>query len=152
VFDLLGAVWRMLPGQVRGAVLVRTQPRFLVGTLGLIADGDGRILLLEHRFRPHPWGLPGGFMKHGELPAQALAREIREETGLAIVVEERALDTEFVVRSGYSYVRFLFAARASNAPLRLSREIKSGRFMAPGEIPAETDPKHLWLIRRHGQR
>ena len=45
--------------------------------MGLIEDPDGRLLLLEHRFRvPLPWGLPGGFIKRGEEPAEALAREL----------------------------------------------------------------------------
>lgn len=46
---------------------------------------DEQILLTQLAdfcFRPRHWTLPGGGMKHGELPEETLAREFREETGL----------------------------------------------------------------------
>lgn len=46
---------------------------------------EGRILLTQLSDRsPHPgaWTLPGGGVEHGEEPAAALRREVREETGL----------------------------------------------------------------------
>jgi 8-oxo-dGTP diphosphatase len=52
----------------------------------VIKDDLGRLLLIK---RGHPpaaglWSLPGGRIEPGETDAEALVREIREETGLAV--------------------------------------------------------------------
>lgn len=60
----------------------------------LAADGvvvrDGRILLLERNHPPHEgdWVLPGGFVERDETAAEAAVREVREETGLDVVLDE----------------------------------------------------------------
>jgi len=60
-------------------------PHFMIGVVGLIRDADNRVLLLQHTYRfQYPWGLPTGFMQHREQPADALRREIREETRLKV--------------------------------------------------------------------
>ncbi|WP_165831708.1 NUDIX hydrolase [Brachybacterium endophyticum] len=77
----------VLPDVVRrklvwGAVLA-SQPRFLVTVCAVLRSADGRVLLFEHRFwQDGRWGVPSGHMRHGETPAAAAARELREECGL----------------------------------------------------------------------
>lgn len=48
----------------------------------LITDADGRVLLCQQRQGHRLWGLPGGRIRHGESPARAVTRDIRQETGL----------------------------------------------------------------------
>jgi ADP-ribose pyrophosphatase YjhB (NUDIX family) len=45
---------------------------------------DGRILLLNQDAGARSWSLPGGKLEDGETLAEALAREMREETGLDV--------------------------------------------------------------------
>jgi len=47
---------------------------------------DRRELLLMQRSDNAHWGIPGGFVEPGESLAQAVAREVAEETGVRIAV------------------------------------------------------------------
>jgi 8-oxo-dGTP diphosphatase len=52
----------------------------------VIIDPAGQVLL-QRRSDDGKWGLPGGGIEPGDEPAEALVREIREETALEIVPE-----------------------------------------------------------------
>jgi 8-oxo-dGTP diphosphatase len=54
---------------------------------GLMIDGDGRVLLAERPAGKHLagfWEFPGGKLEPGELPLEALTRELREELGIEL--------------------------------------------------------------------
>ncbi|MCA1709469.1 MAG: NUDIX hydrolase [Actinobacteria bacterium] len=46
----------------------------------LFFDEAGRVLLVQPTYKDH-WDIPGGYVETGETPAQAAAREVREELG-----------------------------------------------------------------------
>jgi ADP-ribose pyrophosphatase YjhB (NUDIX family) len=52
----------------------------------VIKDDQGRLLLIKRGHEPGAglWSLPGGRIEPGETDAEALVREMREETGLAV--------------------------------------------------------------------
>jgi len=52
----------------------------------VITDDKGRLLLIKRGHEPGAglWSLPGGRIEPGETDAEALVREMREETGLAV--------------------------------------------------------------------
>jgi 8-oxo-dGTP diphosphatase len=49
----------------------------------ILLPGD-RVVLVERRFPPPGWALPGGFVDVGETMEAAAVREAREETGLGV--------------------------------------------------------------------
>jgi len=55
----------------------------LPGVAAIVRDAEGRVLFLR-RADDGRWGLPAGFVEPGETPAEAVAREVHEETGLIV--------------------------------------------------------------------
>jgi ADP-ribose pyrophosphatase YjhB (NUDIX family) len=52
----------------------------------VVTDGHGRLLLIKRGHQPGAglWSLPGGRIEPGETDAEALVREMLEETGLTV--------------------------------------------------------------------
>jgi ADP-ribose pyrophosphatase YjhB (NUDIX family) len=64
------------------------QDQFLVGVTGVIFNEKDEVLLFKHVYRAHEWSLPGGYLKSGEHPSEGLEREIKEESGLVVSVDD----------------------------------------------------------------
>lgn len=149
LLGLAQAAWDRIPVAWRRRVLFFTNDHFLVGVVGLIRDQQGRVLLLEHRFRtPWRWGLPGGFINRGETFSAGLARELDEELGLAIAPDPQLFDTEHFLPGGY--VSITMTARALG-PLELPEaghgEITGGGWYGPEDtLPEGLYPYHRTLV------
>ena len=144
--DLLGAIWRRAPKALRRWTVRFSHPRIAVTAGAILTDGHGRVLLLKHRFRPGSgWGLPGGFIEHGEQPEEGLRRELREEIGLE--VERLKL---FTVRAFKrpKQVEIVFMGQAVGNPDELSFEIQEAAWFLPGEFPPELPRDQYDLIKR----
>jgi 8-oxo-dGTP pyrophosphatase MutT (NUDIX family) len=67
---------------------IGTELLLVPAVAAVVRDEQGRVLI--QRSRHGVWSLPAGAIEPGESPAQAVAREVYEETGL-IVRAERVL-------------------------------------------------------------
>ncbi len=71
-------------GEVSGPTITR------YGAMAVVLSDDRRRVLLLRREIFIFWDLPGGGIETGEDPAEAAARECREETGYEVCVERKA--------------------------------------------------------------
>jgi ADP-ribose pyrophosphatase YjhB (NUDIX family) len=126
-------VWKKLPYQIRSLIVRATQPKFTASAAVIIVNGKGEVLLLDHRIRPGSgWGLPGGFLEHGEQPDKGIRREIYEETGLDLR-DLRLL----LVRSVRKHIEILFSAASDGRPQINSNEIKGFNWFAAEHLPEQ---------------
>jgi 8-oxo-dGTP diphosphatase len=63
-------------------------PRNPLPTVDVIIELTRGIVLIQRRFPPFGWALPGGFVEYGETVEAAAVREALEETGLTVRLRE----------------------------------------------------------------
>lgn len=89
--SLLAKIWKVLrlPKGLQLRVMRLFQDEFLIGVTGIIFNDKKEVLLFKHSYRSHAWSLPGGYLKAGEHPREGLEREILEESGLVVSIDEQ---------------------------------------------------------------
>ena len=145
--DLLGSLWRGAPRGARVWGVWLANAHFTV-TVGAVArDTAGRVLLFNHVFRKGSgWGIPGGFMKQGEQPDEALRRELCEESGLELSEVELA----FVrTHARPRQLEIIFRCRVSEGAVpSLNSEIRGVEWYEPDKLPPELSRDQRRLIKR----
>ncbi|GAA2333440.1 NUDIX domain-containing protein [Streptomyces cuspidosporus] len=106
----------------------------------VVRDEDGNLLLI-HKTDNDLWALPGGGHDVGESIAQTVVREVEEETGISVVVEDIVglyTDPQHVMAYDDGEVRqqfsICFHARPVGGALRTSSESKEVRWVSPADL------------------
>ena len=114
----------------------------LVG-VGAVIVKENRVLLIRRGTPPllGEWSLPGGVLECGETLREAVAREVREETGLAVEPGEMLGVYERVIRDDegrvrYHYVLIDFLCRAAGGDLKAGSDAADVRWFTRDELPA----------------
>src|SRR3954466_7923617 len=147
--SLAAGLWRGAPLFVRRAGVWLTQARFALTAGAVVSDERGRVLLLKHVLRKGSgWGVPGGFLKSGEQPEDAIRRELREETGL----ELDSVELAFVrTLGGVRQVEIIFrATMRSEALARVEKgfEIDRAEWFEMDSLPNSVGEDQRRIIRR----
>lgn len=99
-------------------------------------DDAGRVLLVRHSYGKPVWAVPGGGMGRREVPADAAAREFREELSCELT-DMVALEPSERQVSGSRDLQYLFAALLAGVPRADRREIVAAELFDPGALPAD---------------
>lgn len=102
---------------------------------------DGKVLVVRRARKPalNLYTFPGGGVEIGETLSEAVMREVREETGLAIEPVALAGEREVIVRDSDDrverhFVILCFAARWLAGEPMLNEELDDARWLAPAEL------------------
>jgi NADH pyrophosphatase NudC (nudix superfamily) len=128
--------WKLLHGPAQWRILWLKHATFMIGITGVVLDDHDRVLLLKHRFwKDCPWGTPSGYLERGESVEDGFAREVREETGLAVCdVKINSVNSGFRLRLEISVIGRL---DGSAEPTVDGVEVEQARFFTVDELPPD---------------
>lgn len=140
---IVGKIWRKTPQYLRLKLIRLTQKKFTVSVGAVVTNERNQVLLLDHVFRPGSgWGIPGGFIEHGEQIDEAIKRELLEETNLGL---ENVEIYQIMTRG--AHVEFLVKARGKGTAEVKSIEIKRLGWFDPDKLPEKMSKAQKEIIR-----
>jgi 8-oxo-dGTP diphosphatase len=115
--------------------------QFRIAVFALLFD-EHRVLLI-HRRDIDWWSLPGGGMELGETVEDVVKREVLEETGLDVEVEQLV---GVYSKPQKQEVVLTFRCRKVGGLLTATEEARECCYFVPDNLPVNTLPKHRQRI------
>lgn len=122
-----------------------TRPRFkkdqiITSVVAVILNSDGAVLLTRRSIPPFQdeWVMPGGKINLGEPIITALQREVREEVGLDVAVEEMVDVFEHVTpgEDNYHFVILYYRCRPLSCDISHNHhEVAEACWVSEAELP-----------------
>jgi 8-oxo-dGTP diphosphatase len=109
--------------------------------VGAVVIHDGRVLLIRRGKEPlrGRWVIPGGTVEAGETLHEALVREVREETGLAVRPTEVVLVFDRILRDDgelrYHYVIIDYLCEYLSGTPRAATDAEDVALVRPEDLP-----------------
>jgi 8-oxo-dGTP diphosphatase len=102
----------------------------------IVTDGSGRLLLVRRGHAPEAgrWSLPGGRVEPGESDAQAVVREVHEETGLWVEPGRLVGAVERPGPGGAVFDIYDYAASVSGGLLVPGDDAADARWVHPRDL------------------
>jgi ADP-ribose pyrophosphatase YjhB (NUDIX family) len=115
---------------------------FTIGAFAIIFDEQGRVLLC-HRRDLDVWNLPGGGVESGEMPTDAVIREVMEETSLEVEIERLV---GVYGKTNKDELVFSFTCHTIDGKLSITDEASECKYFEVNNLPFNTIPKHVERI------
>jgi len=109
--------------------------RLKIRVVGAMIEREGRYLITQRppaATLPLLWEFPGGKVEPGETDPEALARELREEMGIAVEVGERAVHVEHAY-AAYDIDFCVYRCRLSGGEIRHVK-VHDHRWVRPDQL------------------
>jgi ADP-ribose pyrophosphatase YjhB (NUDIX family) len=115
--------------------------------VSIIIHNKNKILLLQRANEPFKdfWVLPGGFIGYSETAQDAIIREVKEETGLEVTVEQPIGVYRIDTDPRGIHIDIVFAAESAQEPT-ISKEHTSWKFFCKDTLPDNIAYKHRQAI------
>lgn len=102
----------------------------------IVHDAEGRLLIIRRGRPPGKglWSLPGGKVEPGESDAEAVVRELSEETGLRVEPGRLIGSVERPGPDGVTYDIHDYAATVIGGALRAGDDASEARWTSPAQL------------------
>jgi ADP-ribose pyrophosphatase YjhB (NUDIX family) len=116
----------------------------------IVTDDDGRVLLARRKSDPDAglWDTPGGFLEEAEEPLAALARELREETGLEVEPGSflgAYLDTYGEGPEAGTVLNLVWEATIVSGEMHAADDVSELRWFPVDDLPADEEYAFRWV-------
>lgn len=105
--------------------------------VGVCVVQAGELLLVQRGHPPEKgkWSIPAGYLDHGDDPARHAVLEVREETGLEVVISGLAGVFHNPPEQGGASVFILYRGQRAGGELRAGDDALDARFFAHHALP-----------------
>lgn len=121
--------------------------------MGAIVVHDDELLMVKRGNDPGKglWSLPGGRVEPGEYLADALRREVAEETGLDVTVGDLVGIFEVVGEPHYVILDFFARAEGAITPVAAASDVDEVRWVPLGRVgELECTPRFVEMLNGWG--